>query len=90
VVLLVLILANCYFFYSEIRGHSLQEMARVFYKDDAHVPHESAIIENLANDPEMKRRMTENECVENFAKEKGFVYLRDYIPNGGFGAGIPD
>jgi len=73
VVLLVLILVNCYFFYSEIRGHSLEEMARVFYKDDAHVPSESAIVEQLANDPEMKRRTTETEHIENFAKEKGFV-----------------
>jgi hypothetical protein len=71
VVLLVLILVNC--FYSEIRGHSLEEMARVFCKHDVHAPHKSAIIEQLANDSEMKRRMTETEHVENFAKEKRFV-----------------
>jgi MFS family permease len=73
VVLLLLILVNCYFFYPETRGHNIEEMARVFDKDDAHVPHEGAIIEQLAHDPEMKRRMTETEHVENFATKKGFV-----------------
>lgn len=73
VVLLVLILVKCYFFYSEARGHSLEEIARVFDKDEAHVPLEGAIIEQLAHDPEMKRRITLTEHVENSAKERGSV-----------------
>jgi hypothetical protein len=44
-------------------------MTRSFDKDDAHVPHEGAITEQLANDPEMEKRMTETEHVENFVNK---------------------
>lgn len=53
VVLLVILLATCYFSYPETRGHSLEEMARIFDKDTAVVLHEGAIIDASSGDFEM-------------------------------------
>jgi hypothetical protein len=51
----------------------LEEMAHIFDKDSAAVPHEGAIIEALAHDPGMKRRMNATTHIEDFAKEEGFT-----------------
>ncbi|PVH79102.1 general substrate transporter [Cadophora sp. DSE1049] len=51
--LLVVFLLNCYFFYPETRGHSLEEIARIFDKEDATV----------------KKRMTDSDHVEEVEEE---------------------
>lgn len=50
-VLLVVLLAICYFSYPETRGHSLEEMTRIFDKDTAAVLQEGAIIGVPTGDP---------------------------------------
>ena len=54
VVLLVVLLATCYFFYPETRGHSLEEMARIFDKDAEVILREGAIIDAFPGDPDVK------------------------------------
>ena len=49
-VLLLIITATIYYFYPETRGHSLEEMARIFDGDDAAVPAEGAVVEKLRAD----------------------------------------
>lgn len=70
VVLLIVRLATCYFFYPETRGHSLEEMARIFDKDTAPVLHGDAILDALTRDPEMSGQITRSVQIEN-AKRVG-------------------